>query len=66
MLIAPLAPDPDDFLVDNDRPHVIARYEEYLGCEVELPVWSWKIPDHVWDLAASDEANDEEDDGHEG
>jgi hypothetical protein len=62
-----LARDPDDFLVDNDRPHVIARYFEHIGAEVPLPVWAEDIPDHVWDLAEADEAaEDEEDDGDQG
>lgn len=65
MSIAALAWDPDDFLVDNDRPRVLARYAEYVGGDVEPPVESWKIPDHVWELAELDEAN-EEDDGDEG
>lgn len=60
MYIAAVARDPEDFLVDEDRPHVIARYFEYLGCEVPLPVWAEDIPDHVWSLAEQDA---EEDDG---
>jgi hypothetical protein len=60
VLIAAMARDPEDFLVDEDRPHVIARYFAYLGTEVPLPVWAEDIPDEVWELAEQDA---EEDDG---
>ena len=60
MHIAAMVRDPEDFLVDEDRPHVIARYFAYLGGEVPLPVWAEDIPDEVWELAEHDA---EEDDG---
>lgn len=60
-LIRAIAREPEDFLVDWDRPRVLERYMAYLGCEVATPVWASDIPDSVWDEAEDDNEEEEDD-----